>query len=146
MNLTQRRTVLRANALFLGIAAVAALLLMDLPGILYGRGPAGQILGSAPFAGIGMVEAHGLAVILALLFWGAASARAWHAAALAVELALGTANLVFWQLFVATDSLPMGYVTTTLHWTFVALQLVALRSLAGEPSRAGVDALPFERA
>jgi hypothetical protein len=145
VNVTQRRTVLRANALFLGIAAVAALLLMDLPGILYGRGPAGQVLGSAPYAGVGMVEAHCLALILALLFWRAASARAWHATALTVELALGTANLLFWQIFVVTDSLSMGYVTTALHWTFVALQLVAIRSLAGDPSRAGAVALPFER-
>ena len=146
MNATHRRAVLRANALFLGLAAVAALLLMDLPGILYGRGPAGQILASAPYAGVGMVEAHGLAFILAVLLWHAASARAWHAAALAVELALGTANLVFWQIFVATDSLPMGYVTTSLHWTFAALQLAAIHSLSGETSRLAGDTLPFERA
>ena len=146
MNATHRRTVLRANALFLGLAAVAALLLMDLPGILYGRGTAGQILASAPYTGIGMVEAHGLALILAVLLWHAASARAWHLAALAVELGLGTANLVFWQLFVVTDSLPMGYATTSLHWTFVALQLAALSGLPARTPRLAADPLPFERA
>ena len=134
MNATQRRFVLRANAIYLGVAAVAALLLMDLPGILFGRGPAGAILAAAPYAGVGMVEAHSLALILAVLLWRAAPARAWHLTALAVELPLGIANLAFWQIFVATDSLPMGYVTTTLHWTFVALQLLAIRSQLREDS------------
>ena len=40
----------------------------------------------------------------------------------------------------------MGYVTTTLHWTFVALQLLAIRSEGDPvPSLTG-DLLPFEQA
>ena len=31
-----------------------------------------------------------------------------------------TANLVFWQLFIAADMLTVGYVTTALHGLFAA--------------------------
>jgi hypothetical protein len=43
----------------------------------------------------------------------------------AVHLLLGTANLVFWNVFVTGDALVAGYVTTSLHWGFVGLQLFA---------------------
>jgi len=42
---------------------------------------------------------------------------------------LGASNLVFWPIFVAADALWAGYVTTTLHWTFVVLQLSAAASI-----------------
>jgi hypothetical protein len=45
--------------------------------------------------------------------------------AAAVHLLLGTANLVFWDVFVTGDALVAGYVTTSLHWVFVGLQLFA---------------------
>ena len=45
--------------------------------------------------------------------------------ALGVVALLGTANLAFWQVFVAMDALVVGYVTTALHWTLVLLNLVA---------------------
>ena len=51
--------------------------------------------------------------------------RSWHLTAAAVHLLLGTANLVFWDIFVAGDALIAGYVTTSLHWLFVGLQLFA---------------------
>jgi hypothetical protein len=59
------------------------------------------------------------------LLWRAAPERSWHLAAAAIHVLLGTANLVFWQIFVAGDMLATGYVTTSLHWLFVALQLAA---------------------
>jgi hypothetical protein len=45
-----------------------------------------------------------------------------------MEVLPGTANLAFWKLFVATDALMNGYVTTILHWTCVAAQLIAAAS------------------
>jgi len=39
--------------------------LLDLRGIVFGAGPAGQVLAAAPHAAIGFVEAHGLAFISA---------------------------------------------------------------------------------
>lgn len=46
--------------------------------------------------------------------------------AAAMVALLGICNLVFWQLFVATGALTMGYVTTAPHLTFVALHLAAV--------------------
>ena len=125
------RAVLRANALYIGIAGSAGLL-FDIRGVLYGLGPQGQVLAAAPHAAIGFVEAHGLAVILAVLLWRATPARSWHLTAVALEVLLGTSNLAFWSLFVATDALTLGYVTTGLHWLFVALQLIAAFAASDE--------------
>jgi hypothetical protein len=122
MTANVRRTILRANALYIGVAGFAGVI-FDIRGVLYGLGPQGRALADAPYAGIGFVEAHGLAVILAVLLWRARPDRAAHLTALAVVALLGTANLAFWQAFIAMDALMMGYVTTALHWTFVALNL-----------------------
>ena len=65
MPIVNRRLILRANALYLGIAAIASLLLLDLRAVVFGTGPAGAILAAAPHAAIGFVEAHGLAFIVA---------------------------------------------------------------------------------
>ena len=72
-----------------------------------------------------------LALIIGVLLWRAEPLRLWHLTAAAVHVLLGTSNLVFWQIFIAADALLMGYVTTSLHWTFVALQLLAA-SAAGK--------------
>jgi hypothetical protein len=129
------RLVLRADALFLLVAAVGGLR-SDLVGAFSGRGPVGKVLEAAPHAAIGFVEAHGLAIILGVLLWHARPERSSHLTAVAIHLLLGTANLVFWPLFVVTDMLLLGYVTTALHWTFVLLQLGA----AVGPRRAPVTA------
>jgi len=123
MSTRTRRRILRANALYLVIAATAGLL-TDVLGIFFSRGAQSRILGAAPHAGIGFIEAHGLALIIGVLLWRAMPVRGWHFTAAAVHVLLGTANLVFWQIFVAADALPAGYVTTSLHWLFVVLQLL----------------------
>lgn len=124
-----RQLVLRANALFLLVAAAGGFV-TDLVGAFAGVGPQGSVLGSAPNAAIGFVEAHGLAFIVGVLLWRAAPARQWHFTAVAVHVLLGTANLVFWQLFIDADMLAAGYITTALHGVFVVLQLAAGFTLA----------------
>ena len=124
MNASVRHLILRANALYIGVAGFAGVI-FDIRGVLYGAGPQGRALAAAPYAGIGFVEAHGLAVILAVVLWRAKPERSAHLTALAVVTLLGTANLAFWQAFIAMDALVMGYLTTALHWTFVALNLAA---------------------
>lgn len=135
-----RRLILRANALYIGVAAFAGLI-FDIRGVLYGLGPQGRVLAVAPHAGIGFVEAHGLALILAILLWRAAPVRRWHVTALAMEVLLGTSNLAFWQLFVDMDALVMGYVTTCLHWIFVAAQLSAAMAASDDPHAVGTRGL-----
>jgi len=131
-----RKLVLRANAVYLGIASIGAFLLLDLRGILFGAGPAGQILALAPHAGIGFVEAHGLAFILAVLLWHAQPVRYAHATAAAVMGLLGVSNLVFWQLFSATGMTVAGVILTTLHLAFAAAQLLAA---SGPRARAAIE-------
>jgi hypothetical protein len=124
MNASVRHLILRVNALYIGVAGFAGVI-FDIRGVLYGAGPQGRALAAAPYAGIGFVEAHGLAVILAVVLWRARPERAAHLTALAVVALLGTANLAFWPAFSAMDALVIGYLTTALHWTFVALNLAA---------------------
>jgi hypothetical protein len=119
-----RRTILRANALFLMVASIGGLF-SDVLGAFFSLGPVSPIVSSAPHAAIGFTEAHGLALIIGVLLWRADSLRSWHCTATAVHVLLGTANLVFWQIFVAADLLATGYITTSLHWLFVVLQLSA---------------------
>jgi hypothetical protein len=127
MTTTIRQLILRANALYLLVAAAGGIW-SDVLGIFFSRGPVSRIIAGAPHAGIGFIEAHGLALIIGVLLWRAAPVRAWHLTGAAVHVLLGISNLVFWQIFVAADMLLVGYVTTSLHGLFVVLQLLAARA------------------
>lgn len=135
-----RRMILRANAIFL-LAASAGGFASDIRGIFLGLGPVARLVADAPHAGIGFIEAHGLAFILGILLWRAEPSRAWHLTAAAIHLLLGISNVVFWQIFSAADMMTVGYVTTALHALFVTLQLSAA-IVAGRqaPDRAPVAA------
>jgi hypothetical protein len=134
MNAMMRTAILRANAIYLLVAAAGGFT-ADILGAFFGRGPVAPVLAAAPNAAIGFVEAHGLAFIIGVLLWRAETSRTWHLTAAAVHVLLGTANLVFWQLFIAGDMLTVGYVTTALHWLFVALQLAAAASAGSAQPR-----------
>jgi hypothetical protein len=124
MSIAVRHVILRANAAFL-LAASTGGFASDVRGIFLGLGPVARVVVEAPHAGIGFVEAHGLAFILGILMWRAEPSRAWHLTAAAIHTLLGCANLIFWQLFIASDMLMVGYVTTALHALFVLLQISA---------------------
>lgn len=124
MSLTARTWLLRANALFL-VAASAGGLRTDILAVFYGTGSLHRVLVNAPHAGIGFIEAHGLAFILGVSLWLAPALRRWHLTAVAVHLLLGTSNLACWGMFVAADLLMLGYVTTSVHYSLVVLQLAA---------------------
>ena len=78
-----RQFVLRANAVYIGVAGAAGLA-FDVRAVLFGLGPQGQVIANAPYAAIGFVEAHGLALILGILLWRAAPQRSWHLTAAAM--------------------------------------------------------------
>lgn len=124
MTTTMRQRILRVNALFL-LAASLGGLLTDIMGVFFARGPESQMLSLLPVAAAGFLEAHGLALIIGVLLWRAAPLRSWHLTAVAVHVLLGTVNLVLWQVFIVMDMLALGYITTSLHWLFVALQFFA---------------------
>ena len=140
MTIAIRQVLLRANATFL-LAASAGGFASDVRGIFFGLGPIARVVAEAPHAGLGFIEAHGLAFILGILMWRAQPARGWHLTAAAIHVLLGTANLVFWQLFIVSDMLLVGYVTTALHSLFVVLQMSAAIT-ARMPDSAAVHAAP----
>ena len=107
--------------MFLLVAAAGGFV-SDVLGIFYAQGPVASVIASAPHAGIGLIEAHGLAFIIGMLLWRAEPVRAWHLTAAAVHILLGSANLVFWQVFVAGDMLV------------VARNNLAARALYGPPA------------
>jgi hypothetical protein len=125
MTANTRTIILKANAIFLLVASSWGLW-ADLAGAFLGIGPQGPLLSAAPHTAIGFVEAHGLAFIFGVLLWRAEPIPKWHLTAAAIHALLGTSNLVFWQIFVAADMLAGGYLTTTLHWSFVALHILAV--------------------
>ena len=121
---TTRRWILRTNALFLILFGGSGFLL-DLRAYFLGKGPQSVLIANAPHTAIGFVEAHGLAVIIGVLLWRARPSRPWHFTAATVHILLGASNLLFWQIFVAGNVLPLGYISTGLHWLFVVLHLWA---------------------
>ncbi len=127
MSSAYRQLLLRLNAGFLILASTGGLI-TDIAGSFFAKGPEAILLAGSPGAGIGFIEAHGLALIFGVLLWQAAGSRRWHLAAAAVHVLLGSANLAFWQFFIAADVLVVGYVTTIAHFTLVVLQLAAAAS------------------
>lgn len=117
--------LIRFNAGFL-ILASAGGLATDIAGSFFGRGAEAVLLADAPGVGIGFIEAHGLALIIGLTMWRIAYSVNWHAFLAAVHALLGTANLLFWQFFIASDVLIVGYATTAAHWLFVVAHLAAM--------------------
>jgi len=135
MNTKTRKIILRANAIYLLVASLAGLR-MDMRASFFSTGVQAPLIALAPHTGIGFIEAHGLAFIIGMLLLRAAPLRSWHLAGMAVHVLLGTSNLVFWQIFIAADILAVGYITTSLHWTFAALQLfAALSEFGASPDR-----------
>jgi hypothetical protein len=111
-----RRTVVLADGLFLALVG-AAQILLELLAHFAGAGAYADIFADSPYT-LGWFEAHGLAVLVGLLFLTTATRdlrRFWHAFGLAVHLLLGGANLLFWASFTAFDAVPMGILATAAH-------------------------------
>ena len=97
----------------------------------------GHFLGVGPFAHtkyppytIGGFEAHGLAIIFGVLLIRAASLSErslWHQVGLVVHLLLGCSNLLYWPSFVQLNVVPMGAITTLLHFVLVIAHWLCLR-------------------
>jgi hypothetical protein len=117
------RALLVANGAILGTAALGAAL-ADLAGHFVNVGPMGPSLFENNDA-IGFFEAHGLALIAAVLLLSHRNAEgpSWNFTAAAIHLLLGGANLLFWPVFVENGLVPMGIATTAMHAVFFVLEL-----------------------
>ena len=123
--LSQR--VLQVDGVFLLLAGGLAMML-ETVGHFFGVGPLAETEGS-PYT-VGGFEAHGLAIIFAVLLIRAArlSDRSlWHQVGRAVHLLLGGSNLLYWSSFVELNMIGVGVITTVLHVVFVAAHSVCLR-------------------
>ncbi|MCB0063755.1 MAG: hypothetical protein KDE19_16645 [Caldilineaceae bacterium] len=120
MNHTTRTLILRADAILLAFFGLFGIV-MDLLGYFAGMGAWGTLFWQNPLA-VGVVEAHGLALIVALLLLRHATVRetmGWHLTAVSTHLLLGICNLLFWQVFITVNLLPLGVVATLYHFIFV---------------------------
>ena len=127
------RWTLRLDGIFLALAGSAAMI-TETVGHFLGIGPMAETLRS-PYT-IGGFEAHGLALIIAVLLFRAsalADRRLWHAVGLSTHLLLGSANILFWSSFVQLGLVLMGVVTTALHIMFAVAQAACLRGLTQRP-------------
>lgn len=117
--------LLLVNGTILAAVALGAAL-SDLAGAFLDSGPMAATLHQNPDA-IGFFEAHGLALIAAvlLLIHRRADGASWNWTAACVHLLLGAANLMFWPVFAATGLLALGYATTAMHGVFLLLELAA---------------------
>ena len=118
--------LLTVNAIVLGLLSLFGLT-VDLASCFRGIGPFGEIFLHSPLA-IGVVEAHGLAFLLAAaaLLLGARSGEPrWHLVFASVHLLLGSANIAFFAVFELAGHPLGGVAVTVLHFAFVALQSAA---------------------
>ncbi|MEM8533927.1 MAG: hypothetical protein AAGF95_23990 [Chloroflexota bacterium] len=127
MTHSMRTLILRTDAIPLVLFGLSGITL-DLLGYFAGIGVWSEVLFNNPLA-IGAVEAHGLAITIAVLLLRHATAedtRVWHVTAVAVHLLLGICNLVFCQVFINVGIVPVGIVATTYHFVFVIANGAAL--------------------
>jgi hypothetical protein len=127
-----RTLILRADAITLALFGLFGIT-MDLLGYFAGIGAWKNLFFNNPLA-VGAVEAHGLAIVIAVLLIRRATASdtiVWHLTAGAVHLLLGICNGVFWQVFTNTNMVPLGIVATAYHFVFV-LANSAVVALSGQ--------------
>jgi phosphoglycerol transferase MdoB-like AlkP superfamily enzyme len=118
-----RKGFLFADATFLLIAGGMAML-SELLGHFLNVGPLARAFHKSPYTA-GFFEAHGLAVLTAMLLYRAGASekkRFWHIYAALVHMLLGGANLLFWRIFIYFRAIPLGIITTTAHVVFVIAQ------------------------
>ncbi len=117
-----RRTILRGDAVFLGLAGLFGLA-SDLLSYLSGAGPFGTTFYENPTV-IGVVEAHSLAVLTAGTLWYFAQKHegtfgSWIG--LFAHLVLGVSNMIWFDVFTRVQAETQGLVVTIVHFVFVTL-------------------------
>ena len=95
--------------------------LFELLGHFAGIGPHAKTFFRSPYT-LGFFEAHGMAVLNAIVLYRAAFGGKrpfWHLYAAAVHVLLGGANLLFWPSFKHFHMLRAGIGATAAHGFFV---------------------------
>ena len=98
-------------------------LVSDLQSYASGSGPFGQTFYQNPTV-IGVVEAHGLAVLTAGTLWFLATHHAGsfgHWVALIAHAVMGGSNIVWFDVFTRVQAETQGVAVTVVHFAFVAV-------------------------
>ena len=117
-----RRIVLRVDAVFLTVAGVFGLV-SDLQSYVSGTGPFGQTFFQNPTV-IGVVEAHGLAVLTAGTLWFLAThhtRRVGHWVAVIAHAVMGVSNIVWFDVFRHVQAETQGVAVTVVHFAFIGV-------------------------
>lgn len=123
-----KKTVLIIDGYFLTVMGTIAGT-MDLVAYFTGKGPFGDAFYQNSNT-IGGFEAHCLAIISGLVLIvksNSHEASFFNKVAVVIHLVLGVSNLVWFQVFYDTNTLPMGFITTFAHFGFIAFHILALR-------------------
>ena len=126
-----RRLVLRIDALFLTVAGVFGLI-SDLQSYASGSGPFGQTFYQNPTV-IGVVEAHGLAILTAGTLWFLAThhtGRFGHWVAVVAHAVMGGSNIVWFEVFTRVQAETQGIAVTVVHFAFVVVNALFVVSAA----------------
>ena len=121
-----RKNLFRLNAGFL-ILIGGVFSILDFVGFEIGAGPMGDLL-KGNFLAIGVLEAHGLALIVGLLLFVYALRSmdaSWHLVGIGVHVLLGGSNLIFWSYFQQLGMVNQEIVVTTFHGLFVLAHLLS---------------------
>ena len=94
----------------------------DLASYFGGIGPFGPVFHGDPIV-IGVVEAHGLAVLTGIAVCAARAGRYWHWHLAATHALLGGANLAFFAVFEQVGARAGGIAVTAIHFGLVAVQI-----------------------
>ena len=115
-----------ADGLFLAVVGVVQVV-FELLSYYAATGPYGDTFAGSPYI-VGWVEAHGLAAIVGIALLSVATRdgrRFWHVMAAVVHVLLGSANLVFFDAFIAWGLVPAGVASTVAHVVFVIAHVAA---------------------
>ena len=118
-------------AVFLTVAGVFGLV-SDLQSYASGTGPFGQTFYQNPTV-IGVVEAHGLAVLTAGTLWFLAThhtGRFGHWVAVVAHSVMGGSNIVWFEVFTRVQAEFQGIAVTVVHSAFVAVHAFFIVSAA----------------
>ena len=117
-----RRVVLRVDAVFLAVAGVFGLV-SDLQSYVSGTGPFGQTFFQNPTV-IGVVEAHGLAILTAGTLWFLATRYTspfGHWVAAMAHAVMGVSNIVWFDVFRQVQAETQGVAVTVVHFAFIGV-------------------------
>jgi hypothetical protein len=119
--LSQR--IIAGNAIFLIVMAVFGIS-QDILSYKFGTGRFDAFLHNDPRA-VGMIEAHGLAGILAIAAFVHIGTRRvfWHGLLGTVHAFLGSCNLIFFEGYVQTGTTIFATVVTVVHFGLAALHV-----------------------